>query len=143
MLTLPAHTTDRLESLYVSVFSPFKNYFRSHNAAWMENNPGVEVKRFKLAKLTSKAFKRAITPSNIKDGFRRTRIWSLNYDAFMDDTGFSQEFHVDGQEEGHVQIGVEVQEQVDAQADMVLASNMISFCQTHLCGDDDEHVCET
>ena len=44
LLTLPAHTTHRLQPLDVSVFSPFKNYFRSEHTAWMAKNPGVEVK---------------------------------------------------------------------------------------------------
>ena len=58
----------------------------------MEKNPGVEVKRFDLAELVSKAFKRALTPSNIKDGFRRIDIWPLNFDALMHDTSCSQAF---------------------------------------------------
>lgn len=83
MLTLPAHTTHRFQPLDVSVFGSFKNYFRNERASWMENNLGVEVKRVELAKLASKAFKRALTPSNIKVGFRRIGIWPLNYDALM------------------------------------------------------------
>ena len=142
LLTLPAHTTHRLQPLDVSVFGPFKNYFRSERVAWMAKNPGVEVKRFELAELASKAFKRALTPSNIKAGFRRTGIWPLNYDALMHDTGCSQAFHVDGQEEGNVQTCVEVQE-VDDQDDVVAAGNMISLSQGHLYAEDDETVCET
>jgi len=76
----------------------------------MAKNPGVEVKRFELAELASKAVKRALTPSNIKASFKRTGIWPLNYDSLMHDTSCSQVFHVDGQEEGNAQIGVKVQE---------------------------------
>lgn len=72
LLTLPTHTTHKLQPLDVSVFGPFKNYFKSERVAWMAKNPGVEVKRFKLTELASKAFRRALTPSNIKAGFRRT-----------------------------------------------------------------------
>jgi hypothetical protein len=32
--------------------------------------PGIEVKRFELAELSSRYFKRALTVSNIKVGFR-------------------------------------------------------------------------
>ena len=74
LLTLPAHTTHRLQPLDVSVFGPFKNYFRNEQASWMAKNPGVEFKRVELAELASKAFQRALTPSNIKVGFRRTGI---------------------------------------------------------------------
>jgi len=141
LLTFPAHTTHKLQPLDVNVSVPFKNYFRSEHVAWTTKNPGVEVKRFELVELASKPFKRALTPSNIKVGFRRTRIWPLNYDALMHDIGYSQAFHVDGQE-GNAQTGVEVQE-VDDQDDVVVASHMISLSQGHLYDEDDETICET
>ena len=100
------------------------------------------MKRFKLAELASKAFKRDLTPSNIKAGLRRTVIYQLNYDALMHDTGCSQVFHVDGQEEGNAQTGDEVQE-VDDQDDAVAVGNMISLSQGHLYDEYDETVCET
>lgn len=74
LLTLPTHTTHRLQPLDVSVFGTFKSYFRDERAAWMAKNPMIEVKRSELVELASKAFKRALTPSNIMDGFRRTDI---------------------------------------------------------------------
>ena len=74
LLTLPAHTTHRLQLLEVSVFGPFKSYFGAERAAWMEKNPGIEVKREELAELATKTFKRALTPSNIMVGYRWTDI---------------------------------------------------------------------
>jgi len=71
LLPLLDHTTHRFQPLDVIVFGPFKNYFRLECAAWMENNLGIELKRFELAELASKAFKRALTPSNIKASFRK------------------------------------------------------------------------
>ena len=73
-LTLPDHTTHKLKPLDSSVFGPFKNYFRVDPTSSMAKNPRVEVKRFELVELASKEFKSALTPSNIKDGFRRTII---------------------------------------------------------------------
>ena len=61
----------------------------------------------------------------------------------MHDTGCSQAFHVDGQEEGHVQTNVEVQEEVYEHVDVVAHSNIISLSQGQLYVDDDEQVCET
>jgi len=109
----------------------------------MENNPRVKVKRFELAELASKAFKRALIPSNINAGFRRTRIWPLNYDALMHDTGCSKAFHMDGQEEGKVQAHVDAQEEVVEHEDAIMVDNIISLSQGHFYGDDDEHVNET
>lgn len=74
LLTFPTHTTRRLQPLDVSVFVPFKNYFMSEHVAWMAKNPGVGVKRFELAELASKVFKRAMTPSNIEARFRMVGI---------------------------------------------------------------------
>jgi hypothetical protein len=62
LLTLPAHTTHRLQPLDVSVFGPFKSYFRDERVAWMTKNPRIEVKREELVELAGKAFKRSLTP---------------------------------------------------------------------------------
>lgn len=61
----------------------------SEHIAWMENNPGFEMKMFELADLASKSFTRAVKPSNIKANFRRIGIWPLNYVPFMHDTSRS------------------------------------------------------
>lgn len=58
------------------------------------------MKRFELVELPSKAFKRGLTPSNIKVGFRMTAIQPIDNDTLMHDTGCSEEFHVGGQEKG-------------------------------------------
>ena len=99
LLTLPAHTTHRLQLLEVSVFGPFKSYFGAERAAWMEKNPGIEVKREELAELATKTFKRALTPSNIMVGYRWTDIQPLNCDALIHDMACSQAFGNDGQED--------------------------------------------
>lgn len=70
LLTLLTHTTHKLHPLDVSVFGPFKTYFRSERASRMVKNPGVEVRMFELLELASRYFKRALTLLNIKVGFR-------------------------------------------------------------------------
>lgn len=127
LLTFPAHTSHWLQPLDLSVFGPFKIYFKGERAAWMEIHLGEEVKGFELDELASKAFKRALTPSNIKVGFRRTGIWPLNYDALLHDMACIQAFDVHGQE--------------DADAgDNILS---LSQAQCQPLGDDDEHVSAT
>ena len=102
LLTFPTHTTHKLQRLDVSVFGPFKSYFRVERATWMAKNPRLEVKRAELAKLASKAFKRALTPLNIMVGFRQIGIWPLNYDALIHDMACSQAFDIDGHEDADV-----------------------------------------
>ena len=45
LLMLPTHTNRKLQPLNVSVFGPFKSYFRSKQASWMKKNLGLEVKK--------------------------------------------------------------------------------------------------
>lgn len=45
LLTLPTHTSHRLQHLYVSVFSPFKAYFKSKRSKWMAKHPHIEIRR--------------------------------------------------------------------------------------------------
>lgn len=97
----------------------------------------VEVKRFELAELASKSLKRALTPSNIKVGFRSNGIWPLNVDSLMHNTCCRQAFYVEGLEAENLQ------DCVDAQEDVVVAEGIMSLYEGHLCGDDDEYVNET
>ncbi|KAH9320446.1 hypothetical protein KI387_015085 [Taxus chinensis] len=98
LLTLPAHTSHKLQPLDVSVFSPFKNYFKTVRSRWMARNPGLEIRRTELAKLGSQAFQLALTPENIKAGFRRTGIWPLDQNALSNDMRPSEAFDVEEDE---------------------------------------------
>jgi len=92
LLTLPSHTTRRLQLLHFSMFGLIKNYFRAERSLWMAKNLGMKVKIFELVGLARKEFKMTLRPSNIKSGFRRTRIWPLNFHALINDTSCSHAF---------------------------------------------------
>lgn len=94
LVTLPAHTSHKLQPLDVSVFSPFKNYFKQQRSKWMSNNPNIEIGREELATIASMTFKQALTPANIISGFRRTGIWPLNRSALQNDMRPSEAFDV-------------------------------------------------
>ncbi|GLJ31873.1 hypothetical protein SUGI_0641340 [Cryptomeria japonica] len=94
LLTLPAHTSHKLQPLDVSVFSPFKAHFKSERSKWMAKHPHIEIRRTELAELASKAFKLALTSENIIVGFRRTGIWPLNKDALCNDMRPSDAFNL-------------------------------------------------
>jgi len=68
---------------------------------------------FELVELASKAFKKTLTPFNIKDRFRRTDKWKFYVDSLMCDIGCSQTFDMEGQEEEDLQDHVDAQEDVD------------------------------
>ena len=78
LLTLPSHTTHRLQPLDVSIFAPFKKYFRRYRDAWVMKNRGKAACKEILAMWVSLGLQRALTPSKIEGGFRGTSIWPLN-----------------------------------------------------------------
>ena len=78
LLTLPSHTTHRLQPLDVSIFAPFKKYFRRYRDAWVMKNRGRAACKEILAMWVSLGLQRALISSNIQAGFRGTSIWPLN-----------------------------------------------------------------
>ena len=81
LLTLPSHTSHRLQPLDVSVFAPFKRYFKRYRDAWFVNNKGKGASKQTLAMWVSKGLERALTTQNIMVGFRTTGIFPLNKEA--------------------------------------------------------------
>lgn len=93
LLTLPSHTSHRLQPLDVSVFGPFKRYFKRYRDAWTLKNRGRGACKKILATWVSKALERALTHRNITSGFRTTGIYPLNPHAMDPHIGPSKQFH--------------------------------------------------
>ena len=74
ILTIPPHTSNKLQPLDVSVFGPFKAYFGKQVQNWMVSNPGKILSIYDLPKLACDAWDAATTPSNIKSGFLKCGI---------------------------------------------------------------------
>lgn len=85
IVTLPPHTTDKLQPLDVSVFGPFKTFLRAllNNFALMHPNEHITVHQ--LPEFACEAWIKASTPSNILSGFRSTGIWPINENIFSED----------------------------------------------------------
>jgi hypothetical protein len=81
MVTLPSHTSHEIQPLDVAVFKPFKTAFRAYIDVWSMTHKGQKTMKEDLAQWVSLALKKAMTPSNIKVGFRCTGIWPLNNTA--------------------------------------------------------------
>ena len=73
LLTLPSHTSHRLQPLDVGVFSPFKRYFKRYRDVWSVSNKEKGASKHTLAMWVSKALERALTTKNITAAFRTTR----------------------------------------------------------------------
>ena len=82
VITLPPHTSNKTQTLDRSVFGPMKAAFNRGADSWMLKNPGKTLTIYQLAELGGDAFVKAATPANITAGFRVSRTWPLNKDAF-------------------------------------------------------------
>jgi hypothetical protein len=78
LLILPSHTSYVLQPLDVSVFKPFKQFFRQYKDYWMSRNMDEAASKETLAQWVSLALKKALTENNIQKGFLGTWIWPLN-----------------------------------------------------------------
>ena len=79
--SLPSHTNHALQPLDIACFKSFKTTFRQIRDAWCLTNKNHVVGKQTLCEWTSKALKRALTPTNIRVGFRGTWIWPLDRKA--------------------------------------------------------------
>ena len=84
MLTLPPHTSHRLQPLDKTVYGPLKTYFNRATDGWMRTHPGRTVSIYEVAELVKQAFMPAMTPTNITSGFRATGIFPFNRNIFPD-----------------------------------------------------------
>lgn len=82
MLTIPPHTSHRLQPLDVSVYGPFKTYFNQACDDFMVNHPGQTITLQDIAGLVGNAYKRSITPINIMKGFLKTGICPFDSHIF-------------------------------------------------------------
>lgn len=59
----------------------------------------MEIRRAELVEIGSKSLNKALKVSNIIAGFRRTGIWPINPDAFMDDMQPNTTFDIENGED--------------------------------------------
>ncbi|XP_052227458.1 uncharacterized protein LOC127842149 [Dreissena polymorpha] len=81
LFVLPPHTSHVLQPLDVGIFGPFKSYYYSECASFMNAHMGQKITRFDMAKLACKAYLKAMTPLNIQSAFRKTGIHPLSSNA--------------------------------------------------------------
>lgn len=85
ILTLPPHTSNKLQPLDRCVFGPFKTFFNQGLNAWMLQHPGRCVSIYDLGPIMCSAWDRAATPVNAKAGFRVTGIHPFDTGVFNED----------------------------------------------------------
>ncbi|XP_046963332.1 uncharacterized protein LOC124532470 [Vanessa cardui] len=82
LLTISPHSSHKLQPLDVSVFGPLQNYYNAAIDSWLLRHPGVPVTIYNIAELLGEAFEKAMTPINIKSGFRKTGIFPFDRNIF-------------------------------------------------------------
>lgn len=85
LLTLPPHSSHKLQPLDVSVYRSFKLHFNGACSTWMVNHPGMAISIMDMAELAGKAFGKSFTLSNITSGFSKSGIEPFNDQIFTDD----------------------------------------------------------
>lgn len=58
LLTLLVHTLHKLQPFDVSIFPPFKIFFKSKRATWMAKYPNIEIKRQNWMNLATSPYKK-------------------------------------------------------------------------------------
>lgn len=85
MLSIPTHTSHKIQPLDVGVYGHFKNYCASAFNDWMTINPGKPVTIYQIACLTKKAFQLAFSQKNIVSLFEKPGLWPLHRLAFKEE----------------------------------------------------------
>jgi hypothetical protein len=85
LLTIPPHTSHRLQPLDRSVYGPFKGAYDRAMDGWLRSNPGKTVTIYEIPAIVNEAHMSAMIPRNIVSGFQNTGIHPFNKDLFSDD----------------------------------------------------------
>ena len=81
LFVLPAHTSHILQPLDVACFGPLQRIYNSECHKFIRSNPYSNITRYNVAELSSKAYEHALSPQNLKSGFKRTGIYPFDPSA--------------------------------------------------------------
>jgi len=84
LLTIPPHTSHRLQPLDRSVYGPFKGAYNRAMDGWLRSNPGKTVTIYDIPSVVNEAHMSAVIPRNILSGFQSTGIYPFNRELFTD-----------------------------------------------------------
>ncbi|XP_055306968.1 uncharacterized protein LOC129571221, partial [Sitodiplosis mosellana] len=83
LLSFPPHCSHKLQPLDVSVYGPVKSYYEQECRSWSRNTQ-EKIEMFHIPELVRSTLDLALTPINIKSGFRGTGIFPYNPNIFSD-----------------------------------------------------------
>lgn len=86
LISLPSHTSNRLQPLDVSVFGPFKRSWRERCRLFMDKNPGMIISKSVFGELFLGAWATASKRELAISGFRKSGICPLSFEALPKET---------------------------------------------------------
>ncbi|CAH2096960.1 unnamed protein product [Euphydryas editha] len=78
MISLPAHTTHKLQPLDRSFFKSLKQNFSAACSSWMRNRPGSVIKQSNIAEILGEAYPRSVCMDKGIHGFESCGLWPCN-----------------------------------------------------------------
>ncbi|ELU18441.1 hypothetical protein CAPTEDRAFT_57351, partial [Capitella teleta] len=78
LLTIPPHTSHKLQPLDCMVYGPFKAAYDRATDAWLRSHPGKTISIYDIPALAYEAQMQAMTARNIISGFCSTGIFPFN-----------------------------------------------------------------
>lgn len=84
ILTLPPHSSGKLQPLNVGVFKAFKTSYYAAIDSWLLRNPGRPITIYEIAACVGEAYLKAMTPINICNAFKNTGIFPYDDNIFTD-----------------------------------------------------------
>jgi hypothetical protein len=83
LLSLPPHSSHRMQPLDISVYGPFKARCKATlTIRYMSNNAGKAIRIQDIPRITKDPYLQSFIPANITKGFNTGGIWPLNTLAF-------------------------------------------------------------
>jgi len=84
MISLPPHTTHKLQPLDVAFFSPMGTYYDEAMRKWIRSHGGRCVTTWQVSELFGEAYGRAAGVSVAVNGFKATGLWPLGVNVFSE-----------------------------------------------------------
>nr|XP_012563279.1 unnamed protein product [Hydra vulgaris] len=72
VLTIPPHTSHKLQPLDITVYGPFKRHYKREIDSWLVSHPGKTVSIYDIAEISGKTWAKVSMPVNIISGFSVT-----------------------------------------------------------------------
>lgn len=81
-VSLPPHTTHRMQPLDRCVYGPLKTYFEQAVSIFQRSHVGRVISQYEVARLFGEAYMRAASAQNAINGFKSTGLWPMNRHIF-------------------------------------------------------------